>query len=36
MEKTLLKGDFIFVSKINYGIRTPKTILQIPLTHKKI
>lgn len=36
MERSLLVGDFLFVSKINYGPRTPKTPLQIPLTHAKI
>jgi len=36
MEKSLLVGDFLFVSKINYGPRTPKTPLQVPLTHQKI
>jgi len=36
MEKTLLVGDFLFVSKIHYGPRTPKTPLQIPLTHQHI
>jgi signal peptidase I len=36
MEKSLLVGDFLFVSKFHYGARTPKTILQIPLTHQKI
>lgn len=36
MEKSLLVGDFLFVSKIEYGPRTPKTPLQIPLTHAKI
>lgn len=36
MENSLLVGDFLFVSKINYGPRTPKTPLQIPLTHQKI
>ena len=36
MEKTLLTGDFIFVSKLHYGARTPKTPLQIPLTHQTI
>ncbi len=36
MEKTLLVGDFLFVSKIHYGPRTPKTPLQMPLTHQKI
>ncbi len=36
MEKSLLVNDFLFVSKVHYGARTPKTILQIPLTHQKI
>jgi signal peptidase I len=36
MENSLLVGDFLFVSKFHYGTRTPKTILQIPLTHQKI
>ncbi|MGD1839521.1 MAG: signal peptidase I [Thermonemataceae bacterium] len=36
MEKSLLVGDFLFVSKISYGPRTPKTPLQVPLTHQTI
>ena len=36
MEKSLLVGDFLFVSKMHYGPRTPKTPLQMPLTHQKI
>jgi len=36
MEKSLLVGDFLFVSKLHYGARTPATPLQIPLTHQKI
>lgn len=36
MEKSLLVGDYLFVSKFHYGTRTPKTPLQIPLTHQKI
>lgn len=36
MEKSLLVGDFLFVSKMHYGTRVPKTILQVPLTHQKI
>jgi len=36
MEKSLLVGDYLFVSKISYGSRTPKTPFQIPLTHGKI
>src|SRR6478609_6820944 len=36
MENTLLVGDYLFVSKLHYGPQTPKTPLQIPLTHQKI
>jgi signal peptidase I len=36
MEQTLLAGDFIFVSKLHYGTRTPGTLLQIPLMHQTI
>lgn len=36
MENSLLVGDFLFVNKMSYGPRTPKTPLQIPLTHAKI
>lgn len=36
MEKSLLVNDFLFVSKLHYGTRTPKTVLQLPLTHQKI
>jgi signal peptidase I len=36
MEKSLLVGDFLFVSKMHYGTRIPRTILQVPLTHQKI
>ena len=36
MEGSLLVGDFLFVSKMHYGARTPKTLLQIPLSHQKI
>lgn len=36
MEQTLLTGDFLFVSKLHYGARTPKTPLQLPLTHQTI
>jgi len=34
LEGTLLAGDYLFVSKMHYGARTPKTILQVPLTHR--
>ena len=36
MEKTLLTGDYIIVSKLHYGTRTPITPLQVPLTHQTL
>lgn len=36
MERSLLIGDFLFVSKAEYGPRTPQTPLQLPLTHQTI
>jgi len=33
MEKTLLIGDFLFVSKINYGPKIPNTPLAFPFVH---
>lgn len=36
MENSMLVGDFLFVSKFHYGTRTPRTPLQLPLTHQKI
>lgn len=36
MENSLLVGDYLFVSKLHYGARTPKTIVQFPLTHQTI
>ncbi len=33
MEKSLLVGDFLFVSKIAYGPRIPNTPLAVPLVH---
>ncbi|WP_373494525.1 signal peptidase I [Aquiflexum sp.] len=36
MENSLLVGDYILVSKVHYGARTPQTPLQVPLTHQKI
>ncbi|QHL86175.1 signal peptidase I [Nibribacter ruber] len=36
MEKSLLVGDYLFVSKLHYGPRTPMTPLQVPLTHQTI
>jgi signal peptidase I len=36
MEGTLRVGDFLFVSKAHYGIRTPMTVLQVPLLHNRL
>jgi signal peptidase I len=36
MEKTLMVGDFLFVSKINYGARTPMTPLSVPFVHQEM
>jgi len=36
MEGSLLVGDFLFVSKAHYGIRTPMTVLQVPLVHNTL
>lgn len=36
MEGSLLVGDFLFVSKAHYGIRTPQTIAMVPLLHNRI
>ncbi len=33
MEKTLLVGDYLFVSKLNYGTRLPITPLAFPFAH---
>lgn len=33
MEKTLLVGDFLFVSKVNYGARMPMTPVSFPFAH---
>lgn len=33
MEKSLLIGDFIFVSKVNYGPRIPMTPIAFPFSH---
>ena len=34
LEKTLLVGDYLFVSKLNYGPRKPQTPLSMPLDRK--
>ncbi len=33
MEKSLRVGDFLFVSKLNYGARTPMTPIAFPFAH---
>ena len=33
MEKSLLRGDFLFVSKISYGPKIPNTPLSFPFVH---
>ncbi len=33
LEKSLLVGDYLFVSKVSYGPRMPNTPLAIPFTH---
>lgn len=35
MEGSLNVGDFLFVSKAHYGIRTPMTIAMLPLVHNR-
>ncbi len=34
MEKSLLRGDFLFVSKANYGARVPMTPISFPFVHQ--
>ncbi|WP_297334350.1 signal peptidase I [Flavobacterium sp.] len=36
LEKTLLVGDFLFVSKFHYGARTPMTTVALPMIHDSI
>ncbi|WP_185858034.1 signal peptidase I [Blattabacterium cuenoti] len=36
MERTLLVGDFILVSKVHYGLRMPMSPISIPFTHNNI
>ena len=33
MEKSLMVGDFLFVSKVSYGARVPMTPLSFPFAH---
>ncbi len=36
LEKSLLVGDFLFVSKFHYGARTPVTPVALPMVHDTI
>jgi len=36
LEKSLLIGDFLFVSKVNYGPRVPMTTVALPMVHDTI
>jgi signal peptidase I len=36
LEKSLLIGDFLFVSKINYGARVPMTTIAAPMVHDSL
>ncbi len=36
LERTLLIGDFLFVSKFHYGARTPTTAVSFPMVHDTI
>jgi signal peptidase I len=36
MEKTLLNGDYLFVSKLSYGPRIPMTPLSVPFVHSSL
>lgn len=36
LEKSLLVGDFLFVSKFHYGAKTPQTPLALPMVHDSI
>jgi len=36
LEKTLLVGDYLFVSKFHYGARTPMTSVALPMVHDSL
>ena len=36
LEKTLLVGDFLLVSKFHYGARAPQTVVSFPMVHDTI
>lgn len=35
MEGSMMVGDFLFVSKVHYGMRLPETVFQLPLVHNR-
>jgi signal peptidase I len=36
MERSMMVGDFVFVSKAHYGVRLPITPFALPLVHNKV
>ncbi|MEL6133527.1 MAG: signal peptidase I, partial [Bacteroidota bacterium] len=36
MERSLMAGDFLFVSKVHYGARMPQVPIAIPFVHNKV
>ncbi len=36
LEKTLLVGDYLFVSKFHYGARVPSTVIAAPMVHDSL
>ena len=36
LEKTLLIGDYLFVSKFHYGARVPMTTVSVPMVHDSV
>jgi len=36
LEKTLLVGDYLFVSKFHYGARIPSTVIAAPMVHDSL
>lgn len=36
MEKSLMVGDYLFVSKLHYGVRVPMTPFSLPLVHNRL
>ncbi len=36
MEGSLNVGDYLFVSKVHYGLRLPETVVMVPLLHNRV